>query len=165
MKKFYTCCFSGNRPNKLPWKNKRISIRYIICKRKLKNAIKKAINAGYTNFISGMALGIDTICAEIIIKLKKRFKIKLECAIPCLNQNKYWSKTDIDKYNYILSKADIITYTSKKNYYKGCMYKRNKYMIDNSSLLIAVSNNKVGGTKKTIDYAKVQKRKIFIIKP
>ena len=38
-----------------------------------------------------MALGVDMICAEIVLSLKKKYKnVVLECAIPCLNQEKQW---------------------------------------------------------------------------
>lgn len=44
--------------------------------------IEWAIKNNYNNFISGMALGIDMLCAEIIISLKsKHSNIILECAI------------------------------------------------------------------------------------
>ena len=40
-------------------------------KEKLRNEIIKAIKNGYTTFISGMALGFDMICEEIVLELKK----------------------------------------------------------------------------------------------
>ena len=47
---------------------------------------------GYVYFISGMALGFDMICAEIVLELKMKYPyIKLICAIPCKNQDKLWN--------------------------------------------------------------------------
>ena len=44
--------------------------------------IEWAIKNNYNNFISGMALGIDMLCAKIIISLKSKYSnIMLECAI------------------------------------------------------------------------------------
>jgi len=164
-RKFYTCCFTGHRPNKLPWGYKEKGIRFLLLKNKLRKTIIKAIKNGYKYFISGMALGSDMICAEIVLKLKKKHpNIELECAIPCINQTEKWLKDSIDRYNYILSKADNVTYVSNKPYFNGCMQKRNKYMIDNSSLLIAVYNGSSGGTKQTIELAKYSKLKICILK-
>lgn len=38
---------------------------------------------GVTHFIAGMALGIDQICAGIVLELKQEYStITLECAIP-----------------------------------------------------------------------------------
>lgn len=160
-RKFYTCCFTGHRPKNLPWEYNEKGISFLIFKFKLTKEIKKAIKNNYCNFISGMALGVDILAAKIILKLKKSHpNITLECAIPCKNQTLKWQQKDIAVYNQILSKADTITYVSNENYFNGCMQKRNEYMIDNSSLLIAVFNGKSGGTQQTINLAK--KRKIYI---
>ena len=62
-------------------------------KNKLKEEIIKAIKNGYTTFISGMALGFDMICAEIILQLKKEYpNIKLIGAIPCKHQINFGTK-------------------------------------------------------------------------
>ncbi len=164
-KKFYTCCFTGHRPNKISYIYDEKSIKFLFLKFKLKRTIKHFIKKGYIYFISGMALGIDIMCAELVLKLKKKyFKIQLECAIPCKNQTNRWGDKNIEKYNKILSLADKVTYTSNCDYFNGCMQKRNKYMIDNSTLLIAVFSGANGGTKQTIGYAKSKKIKIKILK-
>lgn len=165
-KKLYTCCFTGHRPNKLPWGYREKGIKFFAFKRNLKKIIKSAIKNGYKYFISGMALGSDIICAEIVLDLKEKFpNIELECAIPCQNQTEKWVSDYLIRYNNILSKADKITYVSHLNYFKGCMIKRNMYMLNNSSLLIAVYNGSFGGTKQTIDKAKEKQINIKIIKP
>lgn len=153
-RKFYTCCISGHRPNGLPWK---YDEKDEFC-RKIKNILREkfenAITMGYVYFICGMALGIDLISGELIVELKNKYKnIKLECAIPCINQNKYWTDEYTIRYNNVLNNADKITLVSNKQYFDGCMQLRNKYMVDNSNLLIAVFNNKPSGTKSTIEYA------------
>ena len=164
-RKFYTCCFTGHRPKNLPWGYKEKGIKFFVFKNKFKKTIKQSIKAGYIYFISGMALGIDMLCAEIILKLKtKHPNIKLECAIPCKSQTEKWKTESINRHNKILSLADKITYTSNSNYYNGCMQKRNQYMIDNSNLLIAVFNGSNGGTKQTIEYAYKNKIKVFFLK-
>lgn len=45
------------------------------------------------------------------------------------------------------------------------MQERNQYMINNSSLVIALYNGLNGGTKSTIAYAKRQGKEVVIIKP
>ena len=159
------CCFTGHRPNKLPWRYSEKGIRFFFFRRKLREPILNAINDGYDYFISGMALGIDMLCAEIVLELKKkRPNIKLECAIPCLNQTAKWNVQSKVRYNNILKQADKITYVSDCNYYNCCMAKRNKYMIDNSSMLIAVYNGREGGTKQTIEMAKKANLKLVLLK-
>ena len=163
-RKFYTCCFTGHRPNKLPWGYNEKGIRFFLFKNRLRKAIKESIKNGYNYFISGMALGSDMLCAEIVLNLKKKHpNIMLECAIPCINQTERWLKDSVDRYNTIMSKADKVTYVSNKPYFNGCMQIRNKYMIDNSSLLIAVYNGSSGGTKQTIELAQKNQMKIKLI--
>ena len=87
-----TCCFTGHRPQKLPWGFNENSIDCIAMKEIAKIEIQNAIfNYGITHFISGMAIGFDMIAAELVLELKKDYPfITLECAIPCKEQDKLW---------------------------------------------------------------------------
>ncbi len=87
----------------------------------------------------------------------------MECAIPCLNQTYRWSEKNKNEYESILKQADIVTYVSKTYYFNGCMAKRNKYIVDKSSRLIAVFSGAEGGTKQTIEMAKEKNLDIVII--
>ena len=163
-RKFYTCCFTGHRPNKLPWKYNERGVVFEEIKLKLKSQILNMISKGYKYFISGMALGIDIICSELILELKNcGFKIILECAIPCNNQTERWQPEQIRRYENIIEKADKVTYVSRCKYYNGCMQKRNKYMVENSNSIIAVYNGECGGTQQTIEYAEKQNLDVIII--
>lgn len=44
--------------------------------------------------------------------------IKLILVLPCKNQTRGWKETDIQKYEWIKSKADKVVYTSE-HYYNG----------------------------------------------
>lgn len=144
-----TCCFSGHR-----------NLNYVETfeiKLKLKKELSKLINNGYDRFLCGGALGFDTICALSVLKAKeKNHQIKLILVLPCQNQTKYWSNKDKQIYEKIKSKSDEIIYTSQI-YYKGCMQKRNRYMIDHSSYCIYYLKKSSGGTFNTINYAKNHK--------
>lgn len=166
MKKLLTICFSGHRPNNLPWKENEKCLSFLLFRFKLKKIIINKINQGYTHFISGMARGIDLICAELIINLKEKYNIFLECAIPCLNQTEKWDDKEKLRYGEILSHADKITTISNRDYYTGCMKKRNLYMVENSNILIAIFNgNKKSGTYQTINFAKKANIEIIVLKP
>lgn len=141
-----TCSFTGHR------KIKKEEVRNI--EEILYKEIINLINKGYVFFISGGALGFDTISALTILKLQKIYPyIKLILALPCKEQDKYWGKKDIDIYNFIKSKFNKLIYVSEK-YTKDCMFKRNKYLINNSSTCIAYLKNNKGGTFYTVNYAK-----------
>ncbi len=49
--------------------------------------------------------------------------------------------------------------------FHNCMQERNRYMVNASSLVIALFNGKNGGTQKTIEYAEKQGKEIVIIRP
>ena len=167
MNKNEVCCFSGHRPSDLPWKFKEKGIRFLFFRFRLKTILKKLIRQGYTTFVSGMALGADLILAEEVLALRDKYiDIKLICAVPCYNQYAKWSEDDVTRYKFILNCADEIVYVSETDYYKGCMFERNKYMIENSSAILAVYNGKkYGGTYQTLRMAKAARLKIFTIKP
>ncbi len=159
-------CFSGHRPNKLLWgydENATSCERFkIFMYEKLEYAILK----GYTYFISGMALGIDMICAEIVLNLKKKYPyIVLECAIPCLNQSQCWTYASKKRYKKILLKADYVNFISKNRYSKSCMLNRNLYMVQNCDIVIAVWNGTKSGTANTINLAKKHGKKVIIVSP
>ena len=45
------------------------------------------------------------------------------------------------------------------------MQKRNKYMVDNSQIVIAVWNGKPSGTANTVKYAREQGKTVIVIDP
>ncbi len=90
--KSQTCCFTGYRPQKVNWEFNSSSKEYLRVAESIENLINQAIKNGYKYFISGMALGFDTLCAETVLKLKTiNPEIKLICDLPCKEQDKYWS--------------------------------------------------------------------------
>jgi len=158
-------CFTGHRSQKLPWRFNEKDPRCIEMKNNTKTEIENAIKDGYIYFITGMALGFDMICAEIVLDLKKKYpEIQLICAIPCKNQDSPWSDEYKTRYRKLLKKADFIKYISDE-YTKTCMLDRNDYMLKNSSRVIALFNGQQGGTKSTILKAEKMGLKTIIIKP
>ena len=65
-----TVCFSGHRPQNLSWNFDEDNEEYKRVWYEALNYIERAIQKGYTTFITGMALGFDLMCADIVIYLK-----------------------------------------------------------------------------------------------
>lgn len=159
-------CFTGHRSKGLPWGYDETKESCILFKRVMTSIIEKAIENGYTYFISGMALGVDMICAEIVLELKKKYKnVMLECAIPCINQEKKWSSFQQERYRNILKKADVVNYVSETEYTNTCMNDRNNYMVEQSDVVIAVWNGKPSGTGNAVKMAKNAGKKVRIVDP
>lgn len=143
----HRCCFTGHRPHKLNISENEV-------KDLLQTAIKKAINDGFTTFISGMACGIDMWAAELVLEEKKYDdRIKLICASPYEGFEKRWSDVKRKCYNDIMQRADYVKYVCE-HYSRQCFQIRNVFMVDHSSRVIAAYNGESGGTKNTIRYAK-----------
>lgn len=64
--------------------------------------------------------------------------------------------------NFETSRQNTFIYNK---YVDGCMKERNQYMINNSSLVIALFNGQWGKTKQTIEYAKSQGVEVITINP
>ncbi len=151
-----TCSFTGHRiiPN---------SEKQFI-KDKTEEICRMLIKRGFENFICGGALGYDTLAQECILKLKKDYpNIRLILAIPCLGQHKNWRKADIEKYEKILSLADEKIYVSEE-YSPDCMKKRNRFMVDKSSVCVAYAKKVTGGTAYTVKYAVEESREIIFVR-
>ena len=148
-----TACFTGHRD--IPKKDIRKTRKNTL------NAIIKAYENGYRYFGSGGAVGYDLLAASCVLHLKKKYPdIKLILVLPCRGQTKYWPESEIRKYERILKKADKVVYTSE-NYFNGCMQKRNRHLVVNSSLCICYLTKNTGGTYYTVDYAKKNGLKII----
>ena len=132
----------------------------------LAEQIAALVNAGFTQFLSGMAEATDTWCALSVLSLReKNPAIKLHCILPCKEQADKWSASSQDLYHSILEQADSIVYVSR-SYYKNCMLDRNRFLVDHAATLLAVYNGeRRGGTAATIRHAQRLGREIIVIDP
>jgi uncharacterized phage-like protein YoqJ len=164
-----SCCFTGHRPEALPWGNNENDVRCAALKSKIRfEAENLIVEHGCEKFISGMARGADMICAEVILGLKNIYPhIKLECAVPNRAFTASWSAEDVRRYSSILTRADYKHFISEKKVYSvSDLMLRNIYMVDNSDIIIAVyTDGESGGTRNTINYAENKHKKIIVIPP
>lgn len=160
-----TCCFTGHRPEKLPWGTDETDPRCAALKRKIYDAVESAYEEGMRHFICGMARGCDFYFAEAVVSLRrKRGDVILEAAVPCSEQAGGWPEADRVRWRSLLAQCDLETLV-QEHYTKGCMLRRNRYMVDHSALLIAVYDGVSGGTRRTLEYAIRQKVPFLDIPP
>jgi len=161
-----SCCFSGYRPEKLPWGADEGDPRCVALKEKLKNEAERIVLSGIHHFISGMARGSDTYFCEAMLLLRetKHPEITIEAAIPYEDQASRWLEEERDRYSRLVGQCDYVTFVCRE-YSKSCMQRRNRYMVDNASILLAVFDGKTGGTKNTLRYAKHRGLEIIEIRP
>ena len=138
-KQIKTCVFTGHR-----------ELGSDFSKKKLKDEIKGLILQGVDTFLCGMAIGFDLLAAETVLSLKRKNpQIRLVACIPCIGQEKYFSKADQKRYVSALQKADEKVVLSD-SYYKGCMQVRDKYMAERGDVMLAYCKKQDGGTAYTV---------------
>lgn len=131
-------------------------------KKLLEEKIIEYIKNGYDTFLCGMAVGFDLYIFEKLLKIKKDYKIKIVACIPYPKQSERFNKSDKEKYKKYLTLADESVVVSP-NYDYFCMMRRNHFMVDNSSVLIAYYRKMKSGTYSTIKYAFDKGKKVEII--
>lgn len=153
VEKALTCCFTGHRPEKLPWGTDEGDSRCKKAVRELDCCLEGAYLAGCRHFICGMARGCDTLFAEAVLALRTKYgDITLEAAIPCDSQPNAWRADERHRYEHLMAECDEVTFVAHA-YTPGCMQRRNEYMVDRSDVLIAMYNGSAGGTMRTMLYA------------
>lgn len=147
------CCFSGHRDIP-PQERERLE-------RLLDEYIDKMADCGRLRFICGGALGFDTMAAQAVLRAKERHSgIVLELAIPYRGVENYRSEADRLEFLDILAQADIIRCLAE-SYDKDCMFRRNRYMVDNSDVCICYMTRNKGGTAYTV--ARALKKGIEVV--
>ena len=120
-------------------------------KQRLRTELERAIticyDSGIRHFLCGMALGFDMLAAETQLAMKAdRPDIRLTAVIPFRGQSYRFNPTDKERYRSILGKADNVVCLSE-TYFDGCYLRRNDYMLNHPSHIIAYYNGEPkGGT-------------------
>ncbi len=158
-----SCCFTGHRPEKLPWGSRESDPRCLKLKAQLQNAVETAFSQGYRHFICGMARGTDLYFGEAVLQLRREHpEITLEAAIPFPGQADRWHKAEQARYAALLSQCNDESLV-QHSYTPGCLQRRNRYLVDHASLLIAAYNGKGGGTLYTLSYAMQQGLEVVVL--
>ena len=151
---FESCCFTGHR---------KIDGDIYDIERKVRKEVVTLISRGVKIFYCGGAIGFDMLCGKIILDIKKAFpSVKLYLALPCTDQNKYYSYSENADYELLKKESDKIYYASD-HYTKGCMHLRNRFMVDSSNYVISYCTKNSGGTFYTLKYATEKGREIISI--
>ena len=160
------CAFTGHRPKNFPWKYNETAPDCVLLKEVLAEQIKMLADRGVTDFLSGMAQGVDLWSSQIVLDLQKKNPApKLHCVLPCKGQESKWSASAQEHYRSILAQANEVVYVGQE-YSRDCMLERNRWLVEHSSILLAVYNGEWrGGTAMTVRYAQKLGREVIIIEP
>lgn len=141
-----TCCFTGHR-DLSPEERALITGR-------LERVIVSLYQQGIRAYEAGGACGFDCLAARTVIRLRGSCPgMELILVLPCLTQTRGWRSEDVAEYERIKAQADEVIYTSQQ-YTRGCMHRRNRYMVDHSGVCVCYLTKDSGGTPYTVGYAK-----------
>ncbi|MGN0164421.1 MAG: SLOG family protein [Candidatus Ornithomonoglobus sp.] len=153
--KIKTVCFTGHRMIKL---TAHLRLR-------LYNTLEALIKQGTTDFYTGGALGWDSLCAQVVVELRRQYhNITLNLILPCSEeeQTAKWNDEQKQVYYEILSLADSVEYVSD-HYWNGCMKKRNARLVECADYCVCYYDKRksTSGTGQTVRMA--QRKGIEII--
>lgn len=140
-----TCAFTGHRNVKDSHKQALPDL--------LSRAIGYAYDKGCRRFITGGALGFDTVAAREVIRFRLSHPdVFLVLFLPCLDQDSGWSIGQKNSYEYVLSSADEVKYVSE-SYDKTCMKRRNQAMAEECDIMISYVSRDYSGAAQTMRMA------------
>ena len=146
MNKMMTCCFTGHR--RIPDGD----YAYVAAALR-REVIRLVREEGITCFLSGGAVGFDTLAAKTVLDIASDYPhVSLVVVRPCADQTRGWSAKDTERHNAILARAGEVV-TLAPAYRPGCMQARNRYLVEHSAVCLCYLTEETGGTAYTVRYA------------
>ena len=124
----------------------------------LRDALRSIIERLYTErhittYYAGGAQGFDALASEAVIECRFVLPdLRLVVVVPHDEQAKRWSADEQARYEHIKSEANEVI-SLAPHYFRGCMQKRNRYMVDHSAVCVCYLTEPSGGTAYTVNYA------------
>lgn len=142
-----TVCFTGHREIREPLEE---------VERRVTEEVERAVQAGYLYFGAGGVRGFDALASEVVLKLKQKYpQIHLILVLPFDRQYTHetgWIRAEVEQYDRLKLQASKVV-TLAAEYVSGIYYRRNRYLVDHSSLCIAYKLRENSGTGYTVHRA------------
>ena len=140
-------CFTGHRPNRLPWGGDEWDERCEAFKRRLRREIVRTYEKGARYYLSGMAEGVDIFAAKAVLGLSATCPgMELVAVFPFGGP-----RTDVQKR---IAERAFRAVSIQPQYTSFCYAERNRFLIEHSSALIAgFSGDWASGTGATLRLA------------
>ena len=148
-----TCCFTGHRT--VPAEERSLVVERLVAH------IRALYAEGYRRFITGGAIGFDTVAARALLVLKREYAdLYFTMMIPCADQDARWTDAQKAEYARHKAQADEVIVLSDR-YFDGCMQARNAAMVKESSAVIAYLTRPRSGTGQTVRLAERSGARVF----
>jgi len=154
-KRAQTVCFTGHRT---------IRVQDFMLKNNLKQILIDLIEHGYRYFGAGGARGFDMAAADMVLSLREKYpQTELILVLPFVNQYSHetgWSEQEMERYQELKAQAQDVIHL-QETYSRGCYYRRNRYLVNLSSVCVCYQYKNSGGTAYTTKYAAERGLKII----
>lgn len=149
MERETSCCFTGHR--RIPEQEG------LWLRRRLREEILALAQKGVTTFLAGGAMGFDTMAAQEVLRVRAMglLTLQLVLALPYVGQESQWHQRDAAVFRTLLRQADQVVYMGQE-YRRGCMFQRNRFLVDHSAYCVCYLVQDRGGTAYTARYAREQ---------
>ena len=147
-------CFTGHRPEKLPQGEVLEGLQ-----KTLQYYIFRAVLKGYTCFYTGMADGIDYLASDYLFGLRMvRPQITVIGIQPCRDYESFFRRRgyDIAHLHAMQQNVDRLVELPGLSWDRGIFLRRDDFMVDQCSGIIAVCGDGRSGSMHTLSYAKRQ---------
>jgi uncharacterized phage-like protein YoqJ len=103
-------------------------------------------------------VGNSALAVEMVLSLQKYNPVRLNIAMPFENQSALLSDEWRERFFTVHEKADSVIMINKK-FYKGCYFGCDKYMIDNSDMLLWAGSE----ISPIFEYARKQNKAVILL--
>ena len=161
----HAACFTGPRPERFAACGIAFADLEEQLRTRLQDEIIRLADQGCTDFYCGMARGVDLLAGEALLSLRRLSpQLKLIAVLPFPKQTYYWEDGWILRYNRVLHQCSAV-HTISPVYRTGCFAQRNRYMVDHSDRVIAVTaaGTTGSGTAMTVRYAEQRHKPVIRI--
>lgn len=145
-----TACFTGHRKMEEPISE--IEHRVTV-------AVEGLIQNGYRYFGAGGARGFDALASQVVLKLKTTYpQIHLILVLPFDEQyshEKNWTESEVAQYHRLKERASKVVVLAAE-YSSGIYYRRNRHLVDHSSVCVAYMRRTNSGISHTVNYARAK---------
>lgn len=160
---------TGHRPASLPYGYNENDARCRELRITLGALIASLRDAGQADFITGMALGVDTWFAELCMARD----VQLHAFVPFTGQEKRWPEASQARYHRILGDCTTRRITSPSiqagapgHLIRDALLERNSRMLEHASIVIAVWNGEEsGGTWDAVRKARAAGKLVIHVSP
>ncbi|MFI3294278.1 MAG: SLOG family protein [Rikenellaceae bacterium] len=147
-----TIAFTGNRSLTSPSGLRGTQLERAICNKLYELLEREYLENGITSYLSGYAVGYDTLAAMAVLELRRKYPTtSLIAVIPFEGQEAKFSYEQQRMYREILKQADHSITISPNGYSNEAYHQRNDFLIANSIKMYGYHNGKPrSGTGSTM---------------